>query len=86
MNQSSSYGWEAYLNAIKIDLERVAHDTPSEEEILRDRLRTVKAERNRLKKYHQMARIPKGWTIGKCECGFMITTLPDGKHYCPKCD
>ena len=81
-----SYAWEAYLNAIRIDLERVKHGTPSEESILRDRLREVKQERNRFKKLHRMAQIPTGWTIGKCKCGFMITTLPDGDHHCPKCD
>jgi hypothetical protein len=30
--------------------------------------------------------IPPGWTIAPCViCGFMVTTMPGGQHYCPKC-
>lgn len=80
-----SYAWEAYLNATKIDRERIKHGVPSEENILRERLHAVKVERDRLKAQMRMAKAPVGFTFTRCKCGFSIITLPTGKHYCPKC-
>lgn len=76
-----SYAWTSYLNACKAQGAYLA-----ELQWLRTRIAAVKRERDALKgKVRYIKPSPPGWIFERCECGFGIVTMAEGKHYCPKC-